>query len=78
MRNLSYENQFYSQFHSNVNQTHFHMKGFALRLFLKHRQRELHLNYFNETDAEGNSEMAYYAISRANEYSSSLNTVKKD
>ena len=29
VRNLSYENQFYSQVHSDGNLTHFHMKGFA-------------------------------------------------
>ena len=38
VQNLSYENQFYSQVHSNVNQTHFHMKGFADGLVLKQRQ----------------------------------------
>ena len=39
MRNLSYENEFYSQVHSNVNHTHFHMKDFALGLGLKQRQK---------------------------------------
>ena len=39
VRNLSYENQFYSQVHSDANQTHFHMKGFALGLVLKQRHR---------------------------------------
>ena len=39
MRNLSYENEFYSQVHSNANHTHFHMKDFALGLGLKQRQR---------------------------------------
>ena len=39
MRNLSYENQFSSQVHSNANLTHFHMKGFALGLVLKKRQK---------------------------------------
>ena len=38
MRNLSYENEFYSQAHSNAVQTHFHMKGFTLGLVLKQRQ----------------------------------------
>ena len=38
MRNLSYENEFYSQVHSNANHTHFHMKDFALGLGLKQRQ----------------------------------------
>ena len=38
MQNLSYENQFSSKVHSNANQTHFHMKGFALELVLKKRQ----------------------------------------
>ena len=37
-RNLSHENHFHSQVHSNANQTHFHMKGFALGLVLKQRQ----------------------------------------
>ena len=39
MRNLSYENEFSSQVHSNANSTHFHMKGFALELVLKQRQK---------------------------------------
>ena len=39
MRNLSYENEFYSQVHSNANHTHFHMKDFALELGLKQRQK---------------------------------------
>ena len=39
MRKLSYENDFYSQVHSNANQTQFHMKGFALGLTLKERQK---------------------------------------
>ena len=39
MLNLSYENQFSSQVHSDANQTHFHMKGFALGLVLKQRQK---------------------------------------
>ena len=39
MRNLSYENEFYSQVHSNANHTHFHMKDFALGLGLKQRQK---------------------------------------
>ena len=29
MQNLSYENALYSQVHSNANQTHFHLNGFA-------------------------------------------------
>ena len=32
MRNLSYENQFSSQVHSNADFTHFNMKDFALEL----------------------------------------------
>ena len=32
MRNLSYENQFSSQLHSNADFTHFNMKDFALEL----------------------------------------------
>ena len=39
MRNLSYENEFHSQVHSNANHTHFHMKDFALGLGLKQRQK---------------------------------------
>ena len=39
VRNLSYENEFYSQVHSNANRTHFHMKDFALGLGLKQRQK---------------------------------------
>ena len=39
MRNLSYENEFCSQVHSNANHTHFHMKDFALGLGLKQRQK---------------------------------------
>ena len=39
MRNLSYENEFYSQVHSNANHTHFHMKDFTLGLGLKQRQK---------------------------------------
>ena len=39
MRNLSYENEFYSQVHSNANHTHFHLKDFALGLGLKQRQK---------------------------------------
>ena len=45
VRNLSDKNQFFSQIHSNANQTHFHKKGFAVGLCF-------------ETDAEGNKEMA--------------------
>ena len=39
MRNLSYENEY--DLHSNglVSKTHFHMKGFALGLVLKQRQK---------------------------------------
>ena len=37
--NLSHVNQFYLQVHSKANQTHFHMKGFALGLALKQRQK---------------------------------------
>ena len=35
MRNLSHENEFCTQFHSQANQSHFHKNGFALRLALK-------------------------------------------
>ena len=44
---FQYENQFFSQVHSNADLTHFHVKGFVLAW-----------NGF-ETEAEGNSEMAY-------------------
>ena len=39
MRNLSYENEY--DLHSNglVSKTHFHVKGFALGLVLKQRQK---------------------------------------
>ena len=39
MRNLSYENEY--DLHSNglVSENHFHMKGFALGLVLKQRQK---------------------------------------
>ena len=39
VRNLSYENHFYSQVHSNANQTYSHLKGFELGLVLKQRQK---------------------------------------
>ena len=39
MRNLSYENEVYPQVRSNAYQTRFHMKGFALGLGLKMRQK---------------------------------------
>ena len=39
MRNHSYENEFRLQVHFHVNQTHFHMKGFARRLVLKQRYK---------------------------------------
>ena len=39
MLNLSYVNQVNSQVHSNANQTHFNMIGFALGLVLKQRQK---------------------------------------
>ena len=39
MRNLSYENEFYMQFHFHANQSHFHKNGFALRLALKQRHK---------------------------------------
>ena len=45
VRNLSYENKFYSQVHSNANQTYFRMKGFALRLVLRGK-RELRNGLF--------------------------------
>ena len=34
-----YENEFFSQVHSNANQTHFHMKGFPLGIVLRQRQK---------------------------------------
>ena len=37
MRNLSYENEFWMQFHFHANQSNFHKNGFALRLALKQR-----------------------------------------
>ena len=39
MRNLSYENEFCTQFHFHANQSHFHKNGFALRLALKQRHK---------------------------------------
>ena len=45
VRNHSYENVFRLQIHFHINQTHFQMKGFARTRF--------------ETEAQGNSEMAY-------------------
>ena len=39
MRDLSYENEVYSQVRPKENQTHFHKKGFTLRLALKQRQK---------------------------------------
>ena len=47
MRNLSYENDFDLHENEPVGGTHFHMNGFKLRL----------VNF--ETEAQGNSEMAY-------------------
>ena len=41
VRNLSYQNQFHSNAHSNANQTHFHMKGFAWDLFWNRGRRQL-------------------------------------
>ena len=41
MQNLSYENEFDLHLNGLVNKPHFHMKGFALGLVLKQRQREL-------------------------------------
>ena len=37
MRNLSYENEFCTQFHLHANQSHFHKNVFALSLALKQR-----------------------------------------
>ena len=37
--NLSYENEFCTQFHFHANQSHFHKNGFALRLTLKQRHK---------------------------------------
>ena len=39
MRDHSYENEFYMQFHFHANQTHFHKNGFAPRLALKQRHK---------------------------------------
>ena len=47
MHNLSYENEFYSQVYFHANQTHFHLNGF--RTWTRF-----------ETEAKGNSELAYY------------------
>ena len=41
MQNLSYENEFDLHLNGLVSKTDFHMKGFALGLVLKQRQREL-------------------------------------
>ena len=46
MRNRSYDDVFRLHIHFHANQTHLHMKGFALRLVLRQRHRQ------------GNSEMA--------------------
>ena len=40
MRNLSYENEFCTQFRFHANQSHFHKNSFALRLALKQRYKE--------------------------------------
>ena len=39
MQNLSYENELCMQFHFHKNHSHFHLKGFALRLALKQRHK---------------------------------------
>ena len=39
MRNLSYENEFCTQFLFHANKSHFHNNGFALRLALKLRHK---------------------------------------
>ena len=41
VQNLSYENEFDLHLNELVSKTDFHMKGFALELVLKQRQREL-------------------------------------
>ena len=41
VRNLSYENEFDLHLNEILSKTDFHMKGFALELGLKQRQREL-------------------------------------
>ena len=46
MRNYSYENDFYLHGNETAGESHFHMKGFALRFALK-------------TEAQENSKMAY-------------------
>ena len=39
VRNHSYENEFCLQVHFHANQSHFHKRGFALRLILKQRHK---------------------------------------
>ena len=53
MRNLSYENEY--DLHSNglVSKTHFHMKGFALGLVLKQRQKRTRKWPIKVLSAEG-------------------------
>ena len=58
MRNLSYENEY--DLHSNglVSKTHFHMKGFALGLVLKQRQKRTRkwpivISYFAQPRSQG-------------------------
>ena len=46
MQNLSYENDFDLHLNGLVSKTYFHMKGFALGLVLKQRQRELENGQF--------------------------------
>ena len=51
MRNLSYENEFRTQFHFHTNQSHFHKNGFALRLALKQSHKgtqkwSIHVNEY--------------------------------
>ena len=41
VKNLSYENEFYSKDHFYAKQTHFHLNGFVPGLVLKLRQRQL-------------------------------------
>ena len=58
MRNLSHLNQLYLQVHSSiVNQTHYHMKGFALGLALKQRQKATRKWAVGLNPARGNSSL---------------------
>ena len=58
MRNLSYENEY--DLHSNglVSKTHFHMKGFALGLVLKQRQKRTRKWPIAHPPTKGGDELA--------------------